>query len=477
MSQQPNILFILTDQWRGDCLSALGHPDVETPNLDMVARQGVLFTSTYSTCPSCIASRASLFTGLRPKTHGRIGYQDQVPWNYSDMLAHLLSQSGYHTHCVGKTHFFPQRKLCGFHSLDSYEGAQNFDGKYVNDYEEWLKDELGHQVRELDHGLDSNSWTSRPSHLPESHHVNTWTINKAIDFLRRRDRTKPFFLNVSFIRPHPPLDPPTVYYTYYQNKSISTIPVGKWATVYDRPVQHINAWCGTLPDNVLVQARRAYYAQISHIDNQIGRLLIAMRQLGIQDTWVVFTSDHGEMLGDHHLFRKTYPYEGSAKVPLIIKPPNKTIGTTCPQISCLEDLYPTFLDLAGIPIPNRCEGASLLPWLEQSNGDSPPWREYIQGEHASTYDGDEGTMFITDGRIKYIWFTESGREQLFDLENDPQEYENLVEEPSYQLRLEMSRNRLIQELSNRREYPLTDGSRLLPGVRLPSVLMDKATAE
>ena len=150
MSDRPNILFILTDQMRGDCLGIAGHPVVETPHLDELARRGTLFTAAYSTCPSCIAARASIMTGLTPSSHGRLGYQDRVPWRYDDMLPALLGRAGYQTHCVGKTHFYPQRAHLGFDSLESYEAAQNFDGLYVNDYYEWVRERTGGRLHEDD---------------------------------------------------------------------------------------------------------------------------------------------------------------------------------------------------------------------------------------------------------------------------------------------------------------------------------------
>ncbi|MBF0245331.1 MAG: sulfatase-like hydrolase/transferase, partial [Planctomycetes bacterium] len=265
-----SIVFILTDQMRWDCLSALGHPVVETPNLDMLAAQGTLFTSSFSSCPSCIAARASMFTGLSPDSHGRLGYQDCVPWRYENTLAEMLGRSGYQTHCVGKTHFFPQRLHMGFQSLDSYEAGQNLDGRYVNDYHEWLAQKTD-GLEDFGHGVDSNSWYARPSHLPEEYHNNTWVVNKGIDFLRRRDRTRPFFLNLSFHRPHPPIDPPQAYYDMYKDRELPPVPVGDWASCHDIPIADINAWQGHLKDSLLDHCRRAYFAQIAHIDNQIGR--------------------------------------------------------------------------------------------------------------------------------------------------------------------------------------------------------------
>jgi arylsulfatase len=390
---------------RGDCLSAAGHPVVETPNLDMLANRGVRFTASYSSCPSCIGARASIFTGQRPTTHGRLGYQDLVPWRYDATLPGELGRAGYQTHCVGKTHFYPQRAHLGFDSIESHEGGQNFDRGYVNDYNEWLRERTGGRMGEMDHGLTWNSWCARPSHLPEELHNSTWVATRSIEFLRRRDPVRPFFLNVSFHRPHAPLDPPAAFYDMYRDRPLPPVPIGDWAACHDLPIDHVDAWHGRLAPKLLDQARRAYYAQIAHIDSQIGRLLAALRPCG--PTWIVFTSDHGEMLGDHHLFRKAYAYEGSAKTPLIVVPPGATstfrdsVRHTSDAPVAQEDLMPTMLDMAGAPIPPSVEGRSLLPLLDASPADVG-WRETMHGEHSNCYDAGLGMQYLTDGREKYI---------------------------------------------------------------------------
>lgn len=213
--RKPNIVFIIVDQMRGDCLGISGHPVVRTPSLDRLAQRGTRFTSAYSPCPSCIAARASIFTGQRPTTHGRLGYRDCVPWRYQETLAKNLVSAGYQTHCVGKTHFYPQRLSLGFQSQDSYEGRQQLDEQYVNDYFEWLKERTN--IRESEHGLGENSWVGGVSRLPEELHNNSWVVTRSIDFLKRRNQNQPFFLNLSFHRPHAPLDPPHEYLDMYKD--------------------------------------------------------------------------------------------------------------------------------------------------------------------------------------------------------------------------------------------------------------------
>lgn len=246
------------------------------------------------------------------------------------------------------------------------------------------------------------------------------------------------------------------------------MPVGEWAAQYAVPVTDENAWCGQLSPETLAQSRRSYYAQITHVDAQIGRFIEQMETLVDAPTWFVFTSDHGEMLGDHHLFRKTYAYEGSAKVPLIVLPPggSRQHCSDAPVSHC--DIMPTLLDAAGVDIPERVEGRSLTPLLESSS-EKANWRKYIHGEHSPCYHADLGMQFLTDGKEKYIWYTETGEEQLFDLVQDPEEIQNIAEIPQSRQRLEIWRSRMVKELAERPEDGLSDGKRLLSGKNLPSV--------
>jgi len=394
------------------------------------------------------------------------------------MLPKVLGDAGYQTHCVGKTHFFPQRAHCGFHSLDTYEGAQNFDGKFVNDYFEWLRHVSGGRFcDETFTGLTYNSWNARPSLLPEEWHNNSWVAEKAIEFLRRRDPTRPFFLNASFHRPHPPIDPPVLFYELYRNNIIPPPPVGDWANVHDVPITSLDAWQGRLEMGVLEQTRRGYYAQIAHIDCQIGRIQRAMEQMNIGPTVFLFTSDHGEMLGDHHLFRKTYAYEGSAKVPFILSLPEAPASPRTDLPVILEDVYATLLDVAGVPIPRAIEGRSLLPIYrgEPVKG----WRSYIHGEHSACYSEDQAMQFLTNGKEKYMWFTLEGTERFFDLQQDPNELHDLTKDPESAVRVREWRQRLIEELAKRPQDGLTDGKHLLPGKLLPSVrpeLLEQGTS-
>lgn len=472
----PNLLLITVDQMRYDCLSALGHPVVETPNLDAMARKGVLFANAYSATPSCIPARAAIMTGMSQRSHGRVGYQDQVPWRYPHMLAGELAQAGYHTQCVGKMHVYPARNLCGFHNIVLHDGylhhnrdkrgtpyAEHFD--QADDYLQWLRRQAGATADITDLGLDCNASTvGRPWHLPEALHPTNWCVTESIDFLRRRDPSKPFFLWSSFVRPHSPLDPPQAYFDLYKDREMPEPPVGNW--VDEEAAERAGdadptAIFGRLPKRRLDRARAAYYALITHLDDQIGRLLQALGEYGVlNDTLVLFTSDHGEMMGDHHAFRKSLPYEGSAKIPLILWDPGGRYGLAAgsrPEaVVELRDIMPTLLEAAGAPIPPSVEGASLL---SPARGDTAAWRSYLHGEHAY---GDRSNHFVTDGREKYIWFSQSGEEQFFDLAADPAELVDASRNPAHADRVALWRERLVRELEGREEGYVQDG-RLVVG--------------
>lgn len=461
---QPHILMITVDQMRFDCLSVLGHPVVETPNLDRLAQNGVLFENAYSATPTCVPARAAIMTGLSQRSHGRVGYQDKVPWNYEHMLGGELAKAGYHTQCVGKMHVYPARNLCGFHNVVLHDGYlhhnrdksdnpadRHFD--QLDDYLVWLRQKAGAELDITDLGLDCNaSVMARPWALQEALHPTNWAVTQSIDFLRRRDPGKPFFLWTSFVRPHSPFDPPQAYFDLFKDLELPDPPIGEWVDVEaaERGAYDPTTSFGKVPKRRLNRARAAYYALITHLDDQIGRLINALQEYGVhRDTVILFTSDHGELLGDHYRFRKSLPYEGSAKIPFILYDPTGKLGLRAGSrpkgVIELRDIMPTLLEVAGAQIPAPVEGKSVLPL---GAGKPDGWREYIHGEHAY---GELSHHFGTDGQEKYIWFSQSGNEQLFNLRHDPHELVDLSADPAWSGRLALWRKRIVRELEGREE--------------------------
>ena len=423
LDMKPNIVLIMVDQMRGDCLGVNGNEFIETPNLDMMATEGYNFENAYTAVPSCIASRASILTGMSQKSHGRVGYEDGVLWNYENTIASEFSKAGYHTQCIGKMHVYPERNLCGFHNIMLHDGylhfARNKEGKastqieQCDDYLKWFREKKGHNVDLIDIGLDCNSWVSRPWGYEENLHPTNWVVNESIDFLRRRDPSKPFFLKMSFVRPHSPLDPPKFYFDMYKDEDLPEPLMGDWANKEDEENRgkDINCVKGIINKKALKRAKAAYYGSITHIDHQIGRFLIALSEYGeLNNTIFLFVSDHGDMMGDHNWFRKGIPYEGSARVPFFIYDPGNLLkgkkGKVFDEVLELRDIMPTLLDFAHISIPDSVEGLSLKDLIEERDY---TWREYIHGEHSF---GEDSNHYIVTKKDKFCGFLKEGKSNI-----------------------------------------------------------------
>jgi choline-sulfatase len=466
-SDRPNILLIMTDQQRWDTLGCYGNKAIETPNLDWIASEGTMFRSAYTPVPSCIPARACLMSGMNQWNAGILGMgwaQGPMAGEFPHTLPGELAKAGYHTQGIGKMHFQPQRSLKGFHHTVLDESGRSFDPGFISDYRRWFEKNKTGDFGFVDHGIDWNSWMSRPYHAPEFLHPTNWTVNESIRFLDDRDTTKPFFLKMSFARPHSPYDPPPFYYDLYRNKELSEPYVGQWAAMHDvlEDAAKPDAWRGVRSKEEVMRARAAYYGSIHHIDTQIGRLLMKLRTSGLWDkTMIIFTSDHGDMLGDHNLWRKTYAYEGSAHIPFLIKLPGTMKSAsdrkTVDQPVLIQDIMPTLLEAAGVDIPSTVDGSSVLRLI---GGNAEGWRPYAHGEHSTCYHEVQEMQYLTDGRQKYIWFPRTEQEQLFDLTNDPGELHDLSGDPEWGEKLAGWRSRLIAELAPR-NAGLTDGDRLV----------------
>jgi arylsulfatase A-like enzyme len=462
---RPNILFIMPDQQRGDCLGVDGHPVLLTPNMDALAGAGTRFRRGYSTCPSCIPARRSLLTGQFPATHGMPGFLDGVPLT-APTLPGELRRAGYQTALIGRTmHQYPPSARYG------YDQTVLASGYTADGYQDMLRATTGQVDAFGSHGLPFNGWNARPWHLDETLHPTNHIVNEALRFLEQRDRTCPFFLTVSFYAPHPPLCPPAFYMDRYLRQELPAPTIGDWARPpTERQARGLSVESPRveLKGEALRSAQAGYFGLINHLDDQLFRLLGARGAAGFdrRNTIVVFTSDHGEMLGDHHYFRKCEPYEGSARIPFLLSGPGIRAGQVLDQPVCLEDLMPTLLDLVGLPVPAGVDGRSLAPLLR---GEAATWRPWLHGEHAPCYSQEQANHFLTDGHHKYIWRPLDGSEQLFDLEADPGERRNLAAEAAHAPLVATWRQRLVEQLRGRPEG-FTDGQRLLAGREYPGLL-------
>lgn len=475
-SKKPNVLLIMTDQQRADSLGCYGNTSISTPFIDHLSTQGVRYANAFSSCPSCIAARRSYLSGLKPSSHGMVGYRSCVEWDPDTTLPSELSRAGYQTQLVGKLHMWPERKRYGFDHMiwadgpsDNSEVATSSGSRQSrmhvqNDYVRFLKENGYNGVEEYTRDGIGNSWVARPSQLPEKYHHTNWCIDNAIHFLKNRDPACPFFLNIGFFAPHQPCNPPEIYFNRYNSMDLPSPVCGNWCPETGAPQIGTDpiATIGRIPEQDMKRFKAAYYGVINQIDDQLGRLFTWMGSLGLlEDTIIIFTSDHGELLGDHHTYRKASPFKGSVHIPLIITFPESWEiegGTVITGPVTLTDLMPTVLDACALPTPDHLDGESLI----SSAGDiTASTHDYVHVEHSGAVSSYHGFHMLTDGRMKYIWFAETGREMLFDIEHDPDEIQDLAGQHGETLL--RWRNLLIEELASRPEGFVQNGQLVCVG--------------
>lgn len=436
-----NFLLILADQFRFDALGCAGNSVVQTPNLDRLAEDGVRFTEAYTDVPVCVAARAALMTGQHPHRLGTID-NNAASLEGQPTLAGLLRDQGRATMAIGKMHFFPRRNHLGFDRMMLAEGLVGHP--WDDDYALFMRSKGYPVLREM-HGpghpaVDGSSMYSAyytPGTLPYPEEVSAtaWVTDRTVEFIQA-NHDRPFFCFSSFIKPHPPFLPPAPYDTMYDPADIE-LPIG-WDDP-DRfdPLLDAQTRFKLAARPTEAEARRIwshYYGLISHIDHHVGRMLDELEQQGLRErTLVVFSSDHGELLGDHGHWGKRSFYEGAAKIPFIMNCPARIpAGQTIDTPISLADILPTFVELAGGSVPDVVSGQSLMPLLANPEAE---WRTILFGE----YGGYQGIVQMDDRRIstrfmvrwdhwKYIYYVNGGREQLFNLERDPQEHYNLASE-------------------------------------------------
>jgi len=453
---RPDILFLMPDQMRGDCLSALNHPAVRTPRIDGLASGGVLFRRAYTTVSSCIPARFGLMTGLCPQTSGVVGFAAKPI--KTPTLPDVLNEAGYQTFLVGRN--MHQKGDCGYQK--SILGSTYVNG---DDYDQFLKAEapetggIRKVIKKL--GIDCNHWPAKCWPLEERLHPTNWIVETSRKVLADADADKPIFLTTSFYAPHPPLFPPKKYWDACAARKLPKTAHGDWV---DWPTITTKGRDGghrvLLEGKLLADAQAGYFGLIDHLDRQIEPLIAEFKARSEKAgrPWIIaFTADHGEMLGDHGYFRKCEPYEGSANIPMIfaaspelgIKP-----GRHINQPVCLEDIKPTLLALAGLKCPGRVDGVDLTPTLRGRDQEIRPWLHF---EHSPCYSKAQAYHALTDGRYKYIWRPTDGDEQLFDLENDPTEEKNLAAQDACADLLATWRGRMIERLTPRPEGFVQDG--------------------
>jgi arylsulfatase len=434
-AMKPNIILITTDQQRFDTIQALGNRHIYTPHLNWLVDTGITFSRCYTDSPICMAARATIMTGKNGYSTGLVGNQtDIVPMAKHPTLPGVLTTHGYQTRAQGKMHFHPIRANYGFEHME-----------IPMDYYRERNRNADHGLPK-EHGVGENEIEPVISTVNEVNSLTYWTVRRSIDFLETRDETRPFFLWTSFTKPHPPFDPCFNYWTLYQNKSLPEPVLGDWSETLDQIAQGFlhptyvlnNAY--RLSNEQLMDVKRAYYACITQIDYSLGLLFARLRELGLfENTWILFTSDHGDMMGDHHLGAKSVFFEGSAHVPFLIKPPSglmtdRYAGMKCDSLVQLADIMPTVLGMAGIEGQEGMDGDNVL--------------DLITNPKERIFYGNSGHQFFTviEGPYKYLWTSLGGAELMFDLEHDPYEQVNLAACDEHRDKLLLMRGKLVEHL-------------------------------
>lgn len=465
-ARKPNVLWICTDQQRWDTLGCYGNRRVRTPNIDLLARRGMLFESAYCQSPICTPSRSSFLTGRYPRTtrcrqNGQSIPEDEVP------VTRLLADAGYVCGLSGKLHIsacdptvtpVTERRIDDGYA--EFHWSHDHDPEWVeNEYIKWLREQgLTYQTEPF-HGSPYVQ-----AGMPAEQHQTTWCAQKAIDFIRNMEHfDRPWLFSVNIFDPHHPFDPPEDYLRRYLDR-IDDIPLpdyqpGELDTKPDfQSIDHqgaygqstdlfdssgppeSNAQCSYFSAAEIAEedhrmVRAAYWAMVDLIDEQVGRMLEALERTGqMENTLVIFTSDHGEMLGDHGIYLKgPYFYEPAVHVPMIVSWPGVIeAGRRSEALVELVDLAPTLLDAADLPRYPGMQGSSLWPMLtgeaSLDHHRDDVYCEYYNAMPWHTDPAAHATMVRTE-RYKLVMMHGLSAGELYDLEQDPEETRNLWDDP------------------------------------------------
>jgi len=444
---RPNIVLIMTDQQRYDTIAELDFPHAITPNLDRLVREGTSFDSCYVTAPACVPSRASLFSGLYPHSNGVIGNLDG--WRRS--WVERMADAGYRCTNIGKMHTWPMDAQCGFHQrlvVENKERIRKFTGSEFID--EWDKALATHRLerplrmdyRKLDdyrERLGAFEWP-----LPEDMHSDTFTGDLASWWIRKYAPTdEPLFLQIGFPGPHPPYDPTPSAIAKYADidppiRAVRTEDVENQPSAY----KALRARQDELEADAIADAlepseesrkrqRRYYLANVTMIDEKIGQILEALEDKGLlENAIVIFTSDHGDTLGDHGQSQKWTMYEQAVHVPLVVWGPGLVpAGRAVPHLVQHMDIGATVLDFAGIEVPEYMEAQSFRPILQD---EAARGRDCVFAELGpdNVIQEIEFMTMIRSLDWKLVHFLGSEEGQLFDLAADPEEETNLWNDPA-----------------------------------------------
>ena len=434
---RPHIILIMTDQQRFDTIGAWGYDYMVTPNIDRIARDGLSFRQAYCPGATCVASRAAIFTGMYPHTTGVYSFD---PWGNHRNWVQDLAESGYFCANIGKMHFSPRDIPGGFHERVIVENPTNTthdNGRADDDWGRFLS--LNGQERPNHRQHTDPDWMRKyqgvPWHLEEQYHSDVFIGNSAVSWIRDHRGDKPVFLEVGFTGPHEPWDPLPRHLDLYKDKELPgrVLREGELAQKPPQHQAHLEAFAKAggearidlrpATEADIARMRQHYYAKITTVDEMIGRVLDALEEKGwLENSILIFCSDHGELLGDHGLAYKWLMYDPIVHIPMIVRYPG-SVGhpSTTDDLVSLMDIGPTVLEAAGVETPTYMEGRSLMPYLEGTDISS---RTFVICE-----DNYQVMMRTADHKLVYYIGQEEG--ELYDLKADPDELWNGWDDADY----------------------------------------------
>jgi len=453
MSNKPNILYIFPDQHRGDAMGCVGHPSVITPSLNRLSKESAVFERCSTNSPLCMPARASMMTGQYVCEHG-IWSNNAAADPKGPSHVRNVRDAGYHTALVGKTHLYVHGGRDSAHHSNDFVPVLNdwgFDdvlevhgpiasGTHDSPYTDYLKAKglldvhrkyIRDYWKEWSTG-QAKPWDEEPSPLSDKDHLDAYAGQQAIDWINNYKDDKPFYLQVLFPGPHDPFDSTKNYRALYNP---DRIPVGLMNAPEDpipSYVQRVMAWSGikdimTRDDKRLMSA--FYFAKITLIDEYIGRIVDALENNGLADnTWIVYCSDHGEMLGDHQMSHKIVFYESALRIPCIIRPPKGMEGWKSRGLTDQLDVTATIADIAGAEPMTDSDGRSL----KQQVLDGPEAADAQNGKQY-IFSDVVGFSMVRDDRHKLAIDVDKREPvELFDLESDADEDKNVVNDSAYE---------------------------------------------
>lgn len=452
MAALPNIVLLMSDQHRADIIGCAGDPVVKTPNIDRLAREGVRFDRVYCSGPLCMPSRASVVTERYVRDHGVFENNSEVPEGMPTFLDRLR-EAGYHTAEIGKMHLWAHGIRHAPHTrdmawrLEQLGFAETIEtvGKlatvrhdsYYTDYlkERGLLDSYRNFMAGHRHAMRRPeappSWTVKPAPLEVRDYVDVWHGMRSAQWIDEYNRSQPFFLWVGFPGPHDPWDAPSAAVERYRG---AEMPMPRSVEPPEMPaagplqtflrVMMFYSDTDTMTVDGIEKMRRAYYANISLIDDAVGAIVAALERRGMLDnTWIIYTTDHGEMMGEHRMLAKMVFYEPAVRVPLVFRPPGGTAPREISERAQLIDLSTTIRDIAGAPPLERSEGQSMLAAVRGEG-------EY-RGRPVLPTENFGFAGFLRERHKLVVYENTMEPVQLFDLAADPKEDRNVVGNPDY----------------------------------------------